>query len=107
MSGALRFLFADHLSWSISSLKGLDAERDVVLMVEVADEATYVPHHKKKIAFLFSARRHFAEELRAEGIRVDYARLDEAGNTGSFRGELRRALSRHRPRRVVDHQCSG
>jgi deoxyribodipyrimidine photolyase-related protein len=99
--GALRFLFADHLSRSISSLEGLDVEGDVVLLVEVADEATYVPHHKKKIAFLFSAMRHFAEELRAAGIRVDYVRLDDAGNTGSFRGELRRALARHRPQKVV------
>jgi deoxyribodipyrimidine photolyase-related protein len=70
-------------------------------MVEVADETTYVRHHKQKIAFVLSAMRHFAQELRAEGIRVDYVRLTGAGNTGSFGGELRRAVERHRPERVL------
>ena len=91
MDRVLRFLFADHLSHSISSMRGLDPERDVVLMAEVIDEATYVPHHKRKIAFLFSAMRHFAAELRADGTRVDYVKLDDDGDTGSFRSELRRA----------------
>ena len=52
-------------------------------------------HHKQKIAFLFSAMRHFAAELEAEGIAVDYVRLDAPGNTGSFTGELERAVARH------------
>jgi deoxyribodipyrimidine photolyase-related protein len=95
MSRSLRFILGDQLTRSISSLRGLDPSRDVVLMAEVWDEATYVPHHKQKIAFLFSAMRHFAEELRREGIAVDHVRLDDAGNTGSFTGELRRAVDRH------------
>ena len=70
-------------------------------MAEVSDETTYVRHHKQKIAFLFSAMRHFAAELRAEGIRVDYVRLDDPDNTGTFTGELARAVIRHRPDRVV------
>lgn len=97
----LRYLFADHLSRSVSSLEGLDRVRDVVLVTEVAAECTYVPHHPKKIAFLFSAMRHFAAELAAEGVRVDYVRLDDPANSGSFAGEIRRAVARHRPARVV------
>ncbi|WP_227591594.1 cryptochrome/photolyase family protein, partial [Klebsiella aerogenes] len=72
-----------------------------MLLVEVEAEATYVRHHKQKIAFLFSAMRHFAAELEAEGIAVDYVRLDAPGNTGSFTGELARAVARHRPERIV------
>ncbi len=97
----LRYLFADHLSRSVSSLEGLDTAHDVVLMTEVVAECTYVPHHPKKIAFLFSAMRHFAAELAAEGVRVDYVRLDDPANSGSFAGEIRRAVARHRPARVV------
>ena len=41
-----------------------DPARHRVLMAELHDEATYVRHHKKKIAFLFAAMRHFAAELR-------------------------------------------
>ena len=39
--------------------------------------------------------------LRAEGITVDYVRLDDPDNSGSFSGELARAVARHRPARVV------
>ena len=97
----LRYLFADHLSRGVTSLDGLDKSRDVVLMAEVAAEADHVPHHPKKIAFLFSAMRHLAAELRAEGVTVDYVTLDAPGNAGSLRGELARAVGRHRPDRVV------
>ena len=40
---------------------------DTVLMMEVVEEATYVSHHKQKLTLIFSAMRHFAEELRARG----------------------------------------
>jgi deoxyribodipyrimidine photolyase-related protein len=100
MSGALRFVLGDQLTRALSSLDGLDPAHDTVLIVEVFDEATYVRHHKQKIAFLFSAMRHFAQNLRDEGIRVDYVPLDDPENTGSFTGELTRALARHQPREV-------
>ena len=97
---ALRFVLGDQLSRGISSLRGHEAG-DVVLMVEVVEEATYVPHHPQKIAFLFSAMRHFAAELRQDGMAVDYVTLGQDGNTGSFTGELGRAIERHRPDHVV------
>ncbi|WP_421697346.1 cryptochrome/photolyase family protein [Ancylobacter sp.] len=101
MSGHLRFVLGDQLTREVSSLADLDPARDIVLMVEVEAEARYVPHHKQKIAFLLAAMRHFAEALRAEGIRVDYVRLDETGNTQSFTGELARAVERHAPASVI------
>ncbi len=101
MPRTLRFVLGDQLSRSLAALRDLDADRDIVLMVEVRAEATYVRHHPKKIAFVLSAMRHFAEALAAEGVRVDYVRLDEPDNTGTFGGELRRAVARHRPDRVV------
>lgn len=97
---ALRFILGDQLTRSIPTLRGIDPAVDVVLMVEVAEETTYVPHHKQKIAFVLSAMRHFAEDLRAEGLRVDYVRLDDLDNTGSFTGELERAVRRHLPEAV-------
>lgn len=97
----LRFVLGDQLDRSISSLSDLDRKADIVLLVEVADEATYVPHHPKKIALILSAMRHFAAALEEEGVTVDYVRLDGQGNTGSFTGELARAVKRHTPDRVV------
>lgn len=89
--GVLRLVLGDQLSPGLSSLENA-GPGDVVLMAEVAEEATYVRHHKKKIAFLFAAMRHFAEELRGAGLNVRYMRLDEPGNQGSLRGEVARAL---------------
>jgi deoxyribodipyrimidine photolyase-related protein len=93
----LAFVLGDQLTPEISALRGLDPARDVVLMAEVADETVYVPHHPKKIAFILAAMRHFADELRARGWTLDYVKLDDPGNTGSFSGELQRAVRRHRP----------
>jgi deoxyribodipyrimidine photolyase-related protein len=81
----------DQLSHSL--LQHADKERDVIFLCEVWDEATYVRHHPKKIALLFSAMRHFAEELQAAGYTVDYVRLDDAANTGNFSGEVQRAVN--------------
>ena len=97
----LRFVLGDQLTRNVSALRDLDPQRDVVLMVEVQEETTYVRHHKQKIVFILSAMRHFAEELRSEGIRVDYVRLDDPHNSGSFGGELQRAVERHGATRVV------
>ena len=97
----LRFILGDQLSRSISSLEGCDRNRDIILMAEVSGEATYVRHHKQKIALVLSAMRHYAQGLEDEGFRVDYVRLDNQDNTGSFSGELKRAASRHGADRIV------
>lgn len=88
---ALRLILGDQLSPSINTLTGAD-EKDVILMAEVRQEATYVKHHKKKIAFIFSAMRHFAAGLEAQGLGVTYVRFNDPHNTGSLRGEVRRLL---------------
>lgn len=97
----LRLILGDQLSQSISSLEGYDSSQDIILMCEVWEEATYVKHHKKKIAFLFSAMRHFALELEHSGYRVHYIKLDDEHNSGSFREEVKRALELHKIERIV------
>lgn len=93
----LILILGDQLSLGISSLDGADKGRDTVLMCEVMAEATYVGHHKKKIAFIFSAMRHFADELRGSGYKVRYTRIDDPDNAGSFSGEVQRATIELRP----------
>ena len=97
----LRFIFGDQLSRNLASLQDINLETDLVLMCEVADETHHVKHHKKKIAFLFSAMRHFAEALRREGITVRYIKLNDADNAGSFTEELKRACAEHSVDEIV------
>lgn len=97
----LILILGDQLTPDMPSLCAADPACDRVLMVEVMEEAKYVPHHKKKIAFVLSAMRHFAQELRALGWQVDYVGLEDTENTGSFTGELARACDRLQPERVL------
>ena len=94
-------ILGDQLSHTLASLRAVTPAEAVVLMMEVADEATYVPHHPQKIALFFSAMRHFADELREQGWTVDYVRLDDPANTGDFAGEVARAAQHHSATRIV------
>lgn len=96
----LIFIFGDQLSQDLTSLVKAD-KGDVILMCEVQSEAVAVKHHKKKIAFLFSAMRHFANELTDEGYTVCYVKIDDPENTQSFEGELERLVRRYRPEQVL------
>ena len=59
-------------------------------MAEVMSEASYVQHHPKKIIFIFSAMRHFAQELQSLGFSVHYTKLDDKQNTQNISTELLR-----------------
>lgn len=101
MTRNLVLVLGDQLSLEISSLQGFDTEQDVILMAEVAEETKYVGHHKKKIAFIFSAMRHFAAALQDKAYSVEYTRLKDANNSGSFVGELDRAVRGYSPAKVI------
>ena len=94
-------ILGDQLSPKMSSLNQADKATDIILICEVAAETGYVAHHKKKIAFVLSAMRHFARELEALGWTVDYVKLDDEDNTGSITSEIERALERHDCRSVL------
>ncbi|MFN3714272.1 MAG: cryptochrome/photolyase family protein [Alcanivoracaceae bacterium] len=68
----LILVLGDQLSTDVAALREADRYSDRVVMAEVAEEASYVPHHPQKIIFIFSAMRHFAAELREAGWQVDY-----------------------------------
>ncbi|MDZ7588160.1 MAG: cryptochrome/photolyase family protein [Parasphingorhabdus sp.] len=97
----LILILGDQLSLALSSLSEADPARDRILMAEVQEEASYVRHHKKKIAFLFAAMRHFAAELRDAGWTVDYVKLDDPDNRGSFAGEIAAATDRLTPAQII------
>ena len=86
----LVLVLGDQLSENLSALREADKAEDVVVMAEVMEEASYVRHHPKKIAFLFAAMRKFAKRLEGEGWRVAYTPLDEEENSQSIPGELLR-----------------
>lgn len=86
----LVLVMGDQLSTQMHALRKADKASDIVVMAEVASEAQYVPHHPKKIAFLFTAMRKFAQHLQELGWQVAYTRLNDPENAGSISGELLR-----------------
>ncbi len=97
----LVLVLGDQLSPEIAALRRADKASDVVVMAEVASEAEYVPHHPLKIAFLFTAMRKFASELRENGWTVAYTKLDDPENAGSVPGELLRHAEKYGAEKVL------
>ncbi|WP_425411172.1 cryptochrome/photolyase family protein [Hyphococcus sp.] len=91
----------DQLSLDISSLKDARKTKDVIVMAELYNEITSVRHHKKKIVFVLSAMRHFAETLKAKGYKVDYIRLDDGNDFQSFTDFLKASISKHNVESIV------
>lgn len=94
-------ILGDQLSLDLSALDRVDPAGAVLLLMEVADETTYVRHHRRKLVYILSAMRHHADALRAAGWQVDYVKLDDPDNAGSFTGEVARAIERHHPERIL------
>jgi deoxyribodipyrimidine photolyase-related protein len=98
---SLRLVLGDQLTRGLSALEGADPARDIIFMAEVEEETRYVAHHKQKIVLILSAMRHFAVELRQEGFQVHYVNLEDGANSGSFTGELKRAIALHQPDQII------
>lgn len=97
----LVLVLGDQLTPEVAALARADRDRDVVVMAEVMEEASYVPHHPKKIALFFAAMRKFAARLERAGWSVLYTRLDDPANAGSIPGELLRRAEETGAREVI------
>jgi deoxyribodipyrimidine photolyase-related protein len=86
----LILVLGDQLSHGRGALKNASPDTACIVMAEVKEEATYVRHNKHKIAFIFSAMRHFRDELRAQGFQVYYYPFEEGLN--SLQGAVELAL---------------
>ena len=83
-------MLGDQLTLDLATIKRANKSKDVIIMAEVDAEAEYVKHHPKKIAFIFSAMRHFADTLKASGWRVLYSKIDDPQNSHNIIGEILR-----------------
>ena len=97
----LVLVFGDQLDVNSTAFEGFESDEDAVLMMEVEEEASYVPQHKIRLALFFAAMRHFAANLRDRGFSVHYAELDDANNRGSFSAEIKRWANKTRPDRII------
>lgn len=94
-------VLGDQLSDKASAFDDFNQDLDAVLMMEVAEEATYVPQHKIRLALFFSAMRHFRLALEEKGYRVHYTELDDENNRGNFVEEIQRWVKDARPEKLI------
>ena len=66
-------------------------------MAEATDESTHIWSSKQRITLFLAAMRHFAQDIREEGLPLEYVELHE----GSLGAALTEALRSHKPERVV------
>ncbi|MFY0637143.1 cryptochrome/photolyase family protein [Maricaulis maris] len=89
----LVLVLGDQLSPDLPSLRQTRPEAADILMVEALSETDYVWHHRKKMALVFSAMRHFSRALEKAGRRVIHHRLDQDLPCADFADAIERALA--------------
>ncbi len=97
----LVLVLGDQLDAKSAAFDDFDKRRDAVWMAEVAEESTHVWSHKARIVMFLSAMRHFCRALENRDVSVHYRRLDDRGNKGNFADELKVAIRKLRPAKLV------
>lgn len=97
----LVIVLGDQLDEKSSALQNFDPAQDVVWMAEVTEESTHVWSARQRIAVFLSAMRHFANELRTQGLPLIYTQLDDAENRGTLALELDKAITQLQPTELV------
>ncbi len=93
----LVIVLGDQLDAASAAFDGFDPAQDAILIMEVREEASYIPQHKRQLAFFFAAMRHFRDAQREAGRRVHYCELDDPNNRGSLAAEIVRWTAITRP----------
>jgi len=96
----LILILGDQLDAGSAAFSDFDPASDVVWMAEVRHESAKVWSSKPRIAVFLAAMRHFRDELRGRGWRVEYRQLGGPGGE-TFAEQLQQAVQRMAPGRLV------
>ena len=69
------WILGDQLSLRHPGLAESTPAEAVVLMIESKPRGSLLKYHQQKLVLIYSAMRHFARDLRAQGWTVDYCLL--------------------------------
>lgn len=102
----LLIVLGDQLSPDSTALAQLDRSTDALWMAEVDSEISQLPSHKWRIAGFLAAMRHYRDERRGDGWRVEYHALGDespppSAAQSSHAQQLASDLQRLQPERVL------
>lgn len=92
------WVLGDQLGPDNAALLGAKAKDDVLFMVESPRALGRLAYHQQRLVLLISASRHFAEEKRKEGFRVDYHSLEEGA---TWEAALTAHVKKYKPGRIL------
>lgn len=92
------WIFGDQLCRNHPGLRAGSRSDDWVLMIETRELGQPTRFHQQKLVLAFSAMRHFADELRADGWRVEYRPLEDSVDETRA---LREHIERFHPDEIV------
>lgn len=98
---SLRLILPDQISMKIASLKDIDAKNDLILLCENRSDWENVPHHQIKLAFIFSAMRHFAAALKKKGYQVQYIALDDPDNQNDLTANVKNCIQQRTINQII------
>ena len=75
-------VLGDQLTRQVGPLANAEPSKTSILIIESLELANSLPHHKQKLILFFSAMRHFAEALRADGFQVVYKKAEPSFESG-------------------------
>jgi deoxyribodipyrimidine photolyase-related protein len=91
------WLFGHQLSMKWQALQQLDPQTDYVFMVEARSRGQWRHYHKQKLIYVYSAMRHFAQQLKQLGYQVDYRQAD------TFEQGFQAHYAQYQPHEVIVH----
>ena len=100
----LVLVLGDQLDLYSEAIKSVRVGEDAVWMAEVDEEATHVSCHKMRLAFFFSAMRHFRDQLLEKNVTVYYHQLEPQRNKDrgpDFATILKKDVKRLRPKKLL------
>lgn len=92
------WILCDQLGPDNAAFAGARKKDDVLFMVESPRALGKLAYHQQRLVLLLSAVRHFADEKRSDGWRVDYHPLEERSN---WESALAAHVKKHQPERIL------
>lgn len=92
----LRIVLWDQLTHTLPMMNTAKST-DVFMFCECREHMQMIPHHPKKLAFLFASMRHFAQELKEQGKQVYYVEYHQGHEKGELIQEIKKAINQFSP----------
>lgn len=95
MPNTLRLILGDQLNKNHSWFSKVNSTV-LYCLFEMKQETDYAPHHIQKVVGFFTAMRHFAKELEANGHNIIYYTLDDEKNQQNLEQNIVQLIDEHK-----------